>query len=60
MKTIHTVCFRNFVGSVSLKVDVSLNISLLPQMLLLHPYFHGPIFQVANPAFIILNSTLLL
>jgi len=57
MKTIH--CFRNFVGSVSLKGAVSLTSAYFPQMLLLHPYFHKPIFQVANLAFIKLNSTLL-
>jgi len=60
MKPIHTLCFRNFVGSVSLKVAVSLTSAYFPEMLLLHPYFHRPIFQVANLAFIRLNSALLL
>jgi hypothetical protein len=60
MTTIHTVCFGYFVGSVSFKAAVSLPSAYFPQMLLIHPYFHRPIFQVANLAFIKLNSTLFL
>jgi hypothetical protein len=60
MNTIHTVCFRSFVGSVSLKAAVSLTSAYFPEKLLLHPYFHRPTFKVANLAFIRFNSTLLL
>jgi hypothetical protein len=41
-------------------VAINLTSAYFPEMLHHHPYFHRPIFQVANPAFIKLNSTLLL